>query len=229
MKSAERHLAGAHLLAQRQTSVPEPMSLAAELAVQHRPAGDDDRRQIAARRAHQQRRRGLVAAAQQHDAVDRIGADRLLDVHAGEVAEQHRGRPHLRLAERHHRELEREAARLADAALHVLGDARGNARCTASARTRCCRCRSPAGRRRHARGRPWFFIQLRWMKPSRSAWPNQWLLRRRLLSGVVRHRCLPMTLSRVDGGTDSLSNVPPLRLPHLTKAARPSTRRGARE
>ena len=68
------------------------MSLAAELAVEHRAAGDDDRRQVAARRAHQQRRRGLVAAAQQHHAVDRIGADRFLDVHADEVAEQHRGR-----------------------------------------------------------------------------------------------------------------------------------------
>ena len=45
----------------------------AELAVQHRPAGDHDRREVDARRPHQQPRRGLVAAAQQNDAVDRVG------------------------------------------------------------------------------------------------------------------------------------------------------------
>ena len=59
---------------------------------------------------------------EQHDAVDRVGADRLLDVHAREVAEQHRGRPDAGLAERHHRELERHAARFPDAALDVLGE-----------------------------------------------------------------------------------------------------------
>ena len=82
--------------AKRQTSVPEPMSCAAELAVQHRPAREHDRRHVARRGAHQERRRGLVAAGHQHHAVDRIAADRLLDVHRGEVAEQHRGRAEIR-------------------------------------------------------------------------------------------------------------------------------------
>ena len=68
--------------------------LAAELAVEHRAARDDDGRQVAARRAHQQRGRGLVAAAQQHHAVDGVAADRFLDIHAGQIAEQHGGRPH---------------------------------------------------------------------------------------------------------------------------------------
>ena len=40
----------------------------------------------------------------------------------GEVAVEHRGGPQQRLAERHHRELERKAARFQHARLHVLGD-----------------------------------------------------------------------------------------------------------
>jgi len=43
-------------------------------------------------------------------------------IHAGEVAVEHRGRPQQRLAQGHHRELEREAAGLEHAVLHVLGD-----------------------------------------------------------------------------------------------------------
>jgi hypothetical protein len=74
-----------------------------------------------ARGAHQQRRRRLVAAHQQHDAVDRIAANALFDVHAREVAIEHRGRPQQRLAERHDRKLERKAAGFPDAGLHVLG------------------------------------------------------------------------------------------------------------
>src|SRR5690606_85948 len=54
-------------------------------------------------------------------AVDGVGADGFLHVHRREVAEQHRGRPHLGFAQRHHRELQREAAGLVDAALDVLG------------------------------------------------------------------------------------------------------------
>ena len=106
----------------RQRSVPEPTSSSRQLAVQHRAAGHADRRQVDARRAHQLRRRRLVAAAQEHDAVERVGAQRLLDVHRHEVAPEHRRRLHHRLAERHRRELERQAAGLPDAALDVLGD-----------------------------------------------------------------------------------------------------------
>src|SRR5260370_32363151 len=50
-----------------------------------------------------------------------------------------------------------------------------------------------------------------------------------LLSGVVRHGLPPKDLSRVDGGTGSLSNVPPLQLVHSTKVAQPSTSRGTRD
>ena len=145
--SASLHLAGLEHLGELPHVRARADVLAAELAVEHRPAGDADGRQVARRRAHQQRRRGLVAAHQQHDAVERIGADRLLDVHRGLVAEQHRRRAHQRLAEAHHRKLDREAARVEHAVAHVLARARGSARCTAWPPTTCCRCRSPAGRR----------------------------------------------------------------------------------
>ena len=47
-------------------------------------------------------------------------------VHAGEVAEQHRGRPQIRFAAAEDRKLQREAAGLVDAALHVAPPGRGN-------------------------------------------------------------------------------------------------------
>ncbi len=92
------------------------------MPLKHRAARQADGRQVARSRAHHQRRRGLVAAHQQHDAVDRIAADRLLHIHAGEIAEQHGGGAQVGLAQGHHREFEGEAAGLADAALHPLGD-----------------------------------------------------------------------------------------------------------
>ncbi len=95
--------------------------LAIELAVEHRAAADDERRHVAAGRAHQQRRRGLVAAGQQHDGVDRIAANRFLDIHRRQIARQHRGRPQIRFAIGEHREFDREAAGFMDAALDVLG------------------------------------------------------------------------------------------------------------
>ena len=116
------HRAGLDVFAEAPDVGARAEVLAAELAVQHRAAGDDERGQVAARRAHDERRRRLVAAAEQHDAVDRVAANRLLDVHAGEIAEQHGGRAQARLAERHHRELERQPAGFPDAALHVLGE-----------------------------------------------------------------------------------------------------------
>ena len=74
------------------------------------------------RRAHQQRRRGLVAAGEQHHPVDRVGAQRLLDVHGAEVAVEHRRRPQRALPRREDRELHRQAARLVDAVAHPLGE-----------------------------------------------------------------------------------------------------------
>jgi hypothetical protein len=105
------------------TSVPEPMVAALEAAVEHRPAGDDDGGQVAGRRAHDQRGRGLVAAGHQHGAVHRVAADRLLDIHRRQVAEQHGGRAQVGFAAREHRKLQRQPARLQDAGLDVLDQA----------------------------------------------------------------------------------------------------------
>jgi hypothetical protein len=72
-------------------------------------------------RSHdQQRRRRLVAAHHQHDAVERVRADRFLHVHRDLVAKEHRRRPHHGLAEAHHGELERKPAGLEHARLDVL-------------------------------------------------------------------------------------------------------------
>ena len=106
----------------RHTSVPQPSAHAAERAGQHRAARNDDGGQVDRRRGHQQRRDRLVATAEQDHAVDRVGSQHLLGRHRGHVAPQHRGRTHERLAERHHRQVQRYAASLVDALLDALGD-----------------------------------------------------------------------------------------------------------
>ena len=65
--------------------------------------------------------RGLVAAAHQHAAVDRIRAQQLLGLHREQVAIEHRRRLLEHLGQRDRRHLEREAAGLQHAALHLLG------------------------------------------------------------------------------------------------------------
>ena len=55
------------------------------------------------------------------DAVGGIGAQRFLRLHRQQVAIEHRARLHERFAERQHRDLHREPARLPDAALDLLG------------------------------------------------------------------------------------------------------------
>ncbi|MCY1235289.1 hypothetical protein D9M72_478990 [compost metagenome] len=88
----QRHLAGLHHLGELPDRRTGADILAAPFAVQHRAAGDENNRDIDAGSPHQQARRGLVAAAEQHDAIDRIAADRLFDVHRCKVAEHHRRR-----------------------------------------------------------------------------------------------------------------------------------------
>ena len=60
-------------------------------AVQHGPTGYDNGGKVTTGCAHHQRRGGFVAAAEQYDAVDRIGSNRLLHIHADEVPIEHRG------------------------------------------------------------------------------------------------------------------------------------------
>ncbi len=106
----------------RQTSVPEPSSCPQYLPLSIGPpdttmAGTS---QLAAPMTRDGR--GLVAAAEQHDAVDGIGADGLFDVHADQVAVEHGRRAHVGLARGHDRELHRQPAGLPHAALHVVRD-----------------------------------------------------------------------------------------------------------
>ena len=103
-----------------QSAVPEPIALAAEPAVEHRPARDHDRRDADRGRAHQERRRGLVAAREEHHAVDRVRPQRLLHVHRAEVAVHHRRRAQRALRRAEHRKLHRQAASLVDAVRHPL-------------------------------------------------------------------------------------------------------------
>ena len=102
------------------TSEPGAQELPAPVAAQHRPRRHEDRRQVHADRAHQHRRGRLVAAAHQHRAVDRIRAQKLLGLHREQVAVHHRRRLLVHLGQRDRRHLEREPARLQDAALHFL-------------------------------------------------------------------------------------------------------------
>ena len=104
-----------------QASEPEPSCLAAPIAAQHRPGRHIDRRHTHADRAHEQAGRGLVAAAHQHRTVDRMRAQQFLGLHREEVAVEHGRGLHERFGQRHRRQFDREAARLQDAALHVLG------------------------------------------------------------------------------------------------------------
>ncbi len=105
-----------------QTSVPADRP-ALEAPVQHRPTGNDDCRQVAGGSAHDQGWRGLVAAGHQHDAIDRVAADRLLHIHGGEIAKEHGGGAQIGLAAGKHRKLQRQAARLQHARLDVFDQA----------------------------------------------------------------------------------------------------------
>ena len=96
--------------------------LAAPACLELGAAGDHDGGHVRADRAHQHRGGRLVAAGQEHHAVERVGADRLLDVHAHQVAVEHGGGAHVVLAQGHDGELEGDAAGLRHAALHGLAD-----------------------------------------------------------------------------------------------------------
>ncbi len=95
--------------------------LSVPISPQLRTGRHVDRRQAHADGAHDQTRRGLVAAAEQHRAVDRMAAQQFLRLHRQQVAVEHGGGLDERLRQRHRRQLDRKAAGLQHAALHVLG------------------------------------------------------------------------------------------------------------
>ena len=124
------------------TLVPEPMSLPRYLPVSIGPPETTivGRSTLAAPISSDGR--GLVAADQQHDAVERVGADRLLDVHArrGCGRASRSGRSSVSPSD-----ITGNSSGKPPASQHAAPArarrARGSARCTASAPTRCCRCR----------------------------------------------------------------------------------------
>ena len=95
--------------------------LAVPVPAQHGPRRHVDERQPHRGRAHDERGRRLVAAAHQHGAVDRVRAQHFLGLHREEIAIEHAARLLEGLGHRHHRQLDRETARLPHAALHFLG------------------------------------------------------------------------------------------------------------
>ena len=99
-----------HLLAEAPHVGAAAQRGAPEVPGEHRPAGHDQGRQVDRGRRHEQGRDGLVAAAEQHGPVDRVGPQQLLGGHRGQVAPEHRRRPHLGLAQRHHRQVQRDPA-----------------------------------------------------------------------------------------------------------------------
>ena len=94
------------------TWVPEPICWSRNRPLSIGPPETTRAGRSQLRRAHEQGGGRLVATDKQHHAVERMGANGLLDVHAHQIAIQHRRRPHQGLAERHHRELEREPSHL---------------------------------------------------------------------------------------------------------------------
>ncbi len=90
------------------------------VAAQHRAGGNEDRRQVHRRGAHDEAGHCLVAAAEQDDAVDRVGAKKLLCLHREQIAIEHRARLHQRLAQRYHRHFDREPTSLPHAALDLV-------------------------------------------------------------------------------------------------------------
>ena len=92
----------------------------AVVPVQHGSRRHEHRRHVHGRRPHQQPRRGLVAPAQQHRAVDRVGAEDLLRLQRQQVAVDQRAGPDERLADTERWHHHGEAAGLPHAALHLL-------------------------------------------------------------------------------------------------------------
>ena len=63
----------------------------------------------------------LSQAGEQYHTVQGVGANDLLDLHARQITKQHGRRAHQNFAQRHRRELKRQAACLVNAALDELG------------------------------------------------------------------------------------------------------------
>ena len=113
------HLARAHGFRKLPHIGARPDGLTAIAPVQHGPARHGNRRQIAGRSPHHERGRGFIAAHHQNHPIHRVGADRLFNIHRGEVAKQHGRGPQVAFAARKHRKFQRQATRFQHACFDV--------------------------------------------------------------------------------------------------------------
>ncbi len=105
----------------RHTTVPEPARSPFHQPFSIGPPESTIAGMFDGRRRHDRGRRGLVAAGGEHHAVERIAEQHLDQAEIGEVAVERRGRAFAGLLDRMHRELEGNAAGVADAVAHPLG------------------------------------------------------------------------------------------------------------
>ena len=95
--------------------------MATPFAVEHGTAADTNGGQVDAGSAHDERGRGFVAAHEQHHTIDGVTANAFFNVHTGQVAVKHGGGAKQGLAQRHDGKFKREAARLVNPDLDLLG------------------------------------------------------------------------------------------------------------
>ena len=105
-----------------QITVPEPMRSPFHQPLSIGPPDSTIAGRLTVAAAMMAGRRGLVAAGGQHDAVERIAEQHLDEAEIGEIAVERRGRPLAGLLDRVHRKFERDAAGVADAVAHALGE-----------------------------------------------------------------------------------------------------------
>ena len=110
------------LLGEPPHSRTRPDVLPPPLAAEHGPTGDEQTRQIGAGGPHQVGGGGLVAPGQQDDPVQWVAAERLLEIHGHEVAQEHGRRPYEGLADGRCGELEGHTAGLPHPPLDVVGN-----------------------------------------------------------------------------------------------------------
>ena len=106
----------------RHRSVPVPTRRPWKLDTGRGPAVSTSGGQVGADGAHDRAWHRLVAVGQEHDSVQRVGAQILLDLHRNQVAVEHRGGLHQVLAEAHDRKLHGNSAGFANAPGDVVGE-----------------------------------------------------------------------------------------------------------
>src|SRR3954447_21485413 len=97
-------------------------TLALPPAIEHGAAGEHDGGDVDRRGRHEAGRRGLIATAREHAPVERVAVQHLHEPEVGQVAVERGGWALPGLLDGVHRKLEGDAARIADALLHTVGE-----------------------------------------------------------------------------------------------------------